>query len=155
MNQAKAIRWVVPLSLAFLLTLCAILYIGYAAKHTKPIKRTGPITIRTITEDEMIQSILAQAAKRQGEGVAAEAPGMWVSVANTTPISSINRTYHPQETCFIKEGERVVLQSMEGDQMLLRYTPRLPPSGSTCPDGTLFFVTTEKVARWSDAKKDQ
>jgi hypothetical protein len=145
-NHARSSRWILILCLALSAVLAAW-YFGWRAVTRVP---AADAQTRVLTANDMLESILTQAQlPRQQKWIMAETSAMWVRIANPTPVANTNRRYLPEETCFVEGGEKAVLINADNNRLLLRYAPRLRPSGSACPDGTLFVLNKGKAAEWS------
>lgn len=91
------------------------------------------------TEKQLVQELLQKTSQHLEEKVTAKAAPMWVVMRNSEPIPGA--LYQPGETCFIMENETVELIGKGNNYFVLRYAPVEFIKGSTCPKGTIFYLS--------------
>jgi hypothetical protein len=136
----------VPLALVTLVALAAI---GLTFRATMPPvpRHTGqgqPLTQALSEEESLARTLLGQRPYHKEE-FSVPAPSIWVQVANREPLSNANSVYWQTDLCITKKGT-VTLLTVEPRRLLLRYDTPTIPSGTACPNGTLFYLSPEQAA---------
>lgn len=69
----------------------------------------------------------------------------WVDVVNPKPVQSANYEFSFGATCGIGGGDKLQIIGIDGDNYLLRVEKRNSASGTSCPNGILFFMDFSTV----------
>lgn len=112
---------------------------GAAIWNTLPTPEADP---PYPTQEDLVKTLLSQMRHNTShQRISAETPMMWVVIANREPIWNSLHQFPPQDMCATNEGDIAALVNVQQDCLLLRYATRDNLGGTTCPNGTLFFVS--------------